>query len=52
MEKEKKGSIWLKESALKLYLKSPHKLQYVLAKYGFKHVIKQKKISLKEIVKH
>ncbi len=43
---------WLEKKMIKLYLKSPAKVQYALAKYGLKHVIKKKKADLEEMVRH
>jgi len=33
---------WIKRKLLKLYLSSPTKVQYTLAKYGIKGVLKKK----------
>lgn len=41
-----------KKGLIKLYLKSPPKFQYALAKYGVKHVIKKTKEDIEEVIRH
>lgn len=50
--KEKIADTWLKEKLLKLYLKAPHKVQYMLAKYGIKVVAHKKKQEMQEFMRH
>jgi hypothetical protein len=50
--KKLNGPSRLKKSLLNLYLKSPHKLQYALAKFGLRHIVKKKKSESVEIIRH
>ncbi|HXH76278.1 MAG TPA: hypothetical protein VNJ08_15005 [Bacteriovoracaceae bacterium] len=50
--KREAGPSWLEKQLVKLYLKSPNKVQFALAKYGVKHVVKKKKADLEEMLKH
>lgn len=51
IKKEVKPS-WFQKQMVKIYLKSPLKVQYVLAKYGIKHVVKKKKDGLEHMIRH
>lgn len=50
--KKLKAPQWLKNSLYNLYLKSPHKLQYALAKFGIRHIVKKKSSDSVEIIRH
>jgi hypothetical protein len=44
----KKARSWVRKELVKLYLKSPAKVQFALAKFGVKRAIKRKKEEFKE----
>lgn len=50
--REKIADTWLREKLLKLYLKSPHKIQYLLARYGIRMVVNKKRSELQEFMRH
>jgi hypothetical protein len=50
--REKIADTWLKEQLIKLYLKSPHKVQYLLARYGVKFLVNKKRSELQEFMRH
>ncbi len=43
---------WFKETLVKLYLKSPPKVQFALAKYGVKAVLNKKNHDKDQLIKH
>lgn len=43
---------FIKKKLLKLYLKSPSKVQYVLSRYFIKSVLNKKAKDLEEIIRH
>jgi hypothetical protein len=49
--KEKVEIPFMKKLMIKIYLKSPAKVQYALAKMGVKNVIEKKKTAFKEMLK-
>jgi hypothetical protein len=49
--REKIADTWLKEKLIKLYLKSPHKVQYLLAKYGVHVLINKKRSEIEEFMR-
>jgi uncharacterized protein YajQ (UPF0234 family) len=42
----------VKKKLVKLYFKSPAKVQFALAKYGIKAIMNKKKEDLEEIIRH
>ncbi len=50
--KKMKAPHWFKNSLYRLYLKSPHKLQYALARFGLRHIAKKKTNEAVEIIRH
>ena len=50
--REKVADTWLREKLIKLYLKSPHKVQYMLARYGIRMVVKKKRAEIQEFMRH
>lgn len=42
----------VKKSLIHLYLASPAKVQYALAKFGVRMVVKKKKAELQEFIRH
>lgn len=42
----------VKKFLIKAYLKSPTKIQYALAKFGVRMVVKKKKAELQEFLRH
>lgn len=42
----------MREKIAKLYLKSPHKVQYFLARYGIRFVVNKKRAELQEFMRH
>lgn len=42
----------VKKTAINLYLASPTKLQYILARWGVKIVVKKKKQEISQILRH
>ncbi len=49
---EKLGLTWVKKGLIKLYFKSPSKVQYALAKYGARALLNQKKRKPDDLIKH
>lgn len=43
---------WVKEKVLKLYLRSPRKVQYLLARYGIRIAMKKKRARMLEFMRH
>ncbi len=50
--REKIADTWLREKLIKLYLKSPHKVQYMLARYGIRMVVNKKRAEIQEFMRH
>jgi hypothetical protein len=50
--REKIAPTWAKEQAVKLYLRLPHKLQYLLARYGIRLVVNKKRAEMQEFMRH
>ena len=50
--REKLGLTWVRQNLIKLYIKSPSKVQYALAKYAVKSLVHKKKAELEELIKH
>lgn len=50
--REKLGLTWFRQNLIKLYFKSPSKVQYALAKYGVKALLHKKKAQLEDLIKH
>lgn len=50
--RQKIAPTWAREQAVKLYLKSPHKLQYLLARYGIRLVVNKKRAEIQEFMRH
>lgn len=50
--KEKVDLGWFKETLVKLYLKSPPKIQFALAKYGVKAVLNKNTNKHDHLIKH
>ncbi len=50
--REKIADTWLREKLIKLYLKSPHKVQYMLARYGIRMVVNKKRSEMQEFMRH
>jgi hypothetical protein len=42
----------VKKTLIKMYLASPPKVQFALAKYGIKAVLNKKKEELEELIRH
>lgn len=49
---EKLGPTWTREKLVKLYLKCPHKVQYLLARYGIRLVVNKKRAEMMEFMRH
>ncbi len=43
---------WLTEKMVRVYLKSPPKIQFALAKFGIKHVLVKQKEEIEEPIRH
>ena len=43
---------WFTEKMVKVYLKSPPKIQFALAKFGIKHVLIKQKHEIEEPIRH
>lgn len=52
MLREKLGITNTKKFLAKVYLSSPHKIQYLLAKLGVRMVVNKKKHELEEMIRH
>lgn len=50
--REKVADTWLREQLLKLYLRSPHKVQYLLARYGIRFFVNKKRAEMQEFMRH
>ncbi len=50
--REKIAPTWMREKLVKLYLKSPHKVQYFLARYGIRMVVNKKRAEMQEFMRH
>ena len=50
--REKIAPTWMREQLARLYLKSPHKVQYLLARYGIRMVVNKKKGEIQEFMRH
>jgi hypothetical protein len=50
--RDKVADTWLRENLIKLYLKSPHKVQYLLARYGIRMLVNKKRAELQEFMRH
>jgi hypothetical protein len=50
--RERIAPTWVREQLVKLYLKSPHKLQYLLARYGIRFVVNKKRSEMQEFMRH
>lgn len=50
--RERVADTWLKDKIIKLYLKSPHKVQYLLARYGIRMVVNKKRAEMQEFMRH
>ncbi len=50
--RERVADTWLKEKLIKLYLRSPHKVQYLLARYGIRVLVNKKRAELQEFMRH
>ena len=49
---QKKKISEFKKTLVRLYLKSPPKIQYALAKYGIKHVVRKTRDNIEEVIRH
>lgn len=43
---------WLTKKMVQVYLNSPPKIQFALAKFGIKHVLKKQKEEIEEPIRH
>ncbi len=43
---------WLTQKMVRVYLKSPPKIQFALAKFGIKHVLIKQKEEIEEPIRH
>ncbi len=49
---EESSSGWLKQKLLKIYFKSPPKIQFALARYVLKDVINKSHQEIEELIRH